>query len=92
MTEDELYSQIGKNIRSLRQVVGITQKELAEAVGRSRVTITNIERGIQKPPLWTYYQICEALRAKAKGPVPAGMILCTDMMDKGNKKGNHGKR
>ena len=36
---------LGKNIFALRRAKGITQEELAEAVGTTRQTITSIEVG-----------------------------------------------
>lgn len=42
-------TDIGKNIASLRKSKGLTQSELAEAVGVSKWYINTIERGRRRP-------------------------------------------
>jgi len=39
---------LGKNIKRLRQVKGLTQKDLAKKVGLTKDTISKIERGEQE--------------------------------------------
>lgn len=41
----ELRTQVGKRIRYFREAHGLTQVELAQAVGISEPTLVNIERG-----------------------------------------------
>lgn len=43
--EDELLAELGARIRTLRKNAKMSQAELAERVGVSRVNISEIERG-----------------------------------------------
>ena len=43
--------KIGNNVRELRSHVGLTQEELANKVGVTRVTINCLERGVYMPSL-----------------------------------------
>jgi putative transcriptional regulator len=56
--------QIGPTIKALRKMRGMTQRELALAVGMSRTTITNIEAGRQGVSLEGTYKIAVALGYK----------------------------
>ena len=40
------YGSIRKNIRELRSKLGLSQKEMAERMGVSRVAYSNLERGV----------------------------------------------
>jgi transcriptional regulator with XRE-family HTH domain len=59
--EDLLYIEIGKLIKKARNLKEWTQVELGEKVGMSRVSITNIEQGNQRPSIYTLYIIAEEL-------------------------------
>ena len=52
----------GTNIRKLREVKGITQEELAAAVGMMRSNISRIEGGKHSPTLETMERIAKALK------------------------------
>ena len=57
-----LMSEIGKNIRKLREKRGMSQEELALKVGyTSRTTINKIELGINDPPRSKVELIADAL-------------------------------
>ncbi|MGB0367908.1 MAG: helix-turn-helix transcriptional regulator [Flavobacteriales bacterium] len=43
--ENEVLIELGKRIKSLRKNAGMNQTQLAERVGVSRVSISEIERG-----------------------------------------------
>lgn len=43
-----VYRQFGAKIESLRNVIGLTQLELAKRVGLTRASIANIEAGTQR--------------------------------------------
>jgi transcriptional regulator with XRE-family HTH domain len=59
---EPIYSQIGLNIRNARNIAGLTQEELADAVGLSRTSINNIEKARQKLLVHTLFDIAEACR------------------------------
>lgn len=58
---DEFRRQFGLNVQRLRRHKGMSQEALAEAIGRSTDTVSNIERGIGFPRLDTAFSIAEAL-------------------------------
>lgn len=73
--ERRLFKEVGRKISQLRAApVGgtrLTQADLAEMVGLTRTSITNIEKGNQKVPLQVLYRICEALRVPITDVMPA---------------------
>ena len=46
---DIYYASLGENIRKARDGAKLTQQDLANAIGLSRVSVVNIEKGRQKP-------------------------------------------
>lgn len=56
-----MKNNIGEKITSLRRVLGITQKELAEKIGLTASTITKYEKGTLEPNIDTLNKISEAL-------------------------------
>lgn len=59
--ETALYREIGNRVRAERESLGFSQVELAEEIGLTRTSVTNIETGRQRPPLSTLYSIANAL-------------------------------
>lgn len=66
---DDLYARFGRQVRAARRVAGLTQQEVAERVGLTRTSVTNIERGIQHISLRQLY-----LLATAVGLHPAQLL------------------
>ncbi len=66
---DDLYGQFGRQFRAARKAAGLTQQEVAERVGLTRTSVTNIERGIQHISLRQLY-----LLAAAVGLYPAQLL------------------
>jgi putative transcriptional regulator len=60
--EDEVL--LKNRIAEHRERLGLTQQELAEAVGVRRETIVNLERGRYNPSLKLALRICAALGAE----------------------------
>lgn len=54
-------SNIGNDLKSLRKKLWLTQKEVAELSGFSRLTIITIETGITSPNVATVNRIINAL-------------------------------
>ena len=53
--------EIGQRIQKERKALGLSQEQLAVAVGVSLNSISSIERGIFSPALDTFHEICDAL-------------------------------
>ena len=53
MNENQFYEVLGSNISSIRIKKGLKQEELANHLGLSRPSIVNIEKGNQRPTLFT---------------------------------------
>jgi transcriptional regulator with XRE-family HTH domain len=66
---DDLYAQFGRQVRAARSEARLTQQEVAERVGLTRTSVTNIERGIQHISLRQLY-----LLAAAVGLHPAQLL------------------
>ncbi len=62
----QLKKQFGKRVQQLRQARKITQEELAERVGVSIESISNIERGIHGPSFDNLEKLILALQVPAK--------------------------
>jgi transcriptional regulator with XRE-family HTH domain len=74
-----LYRHIGTAIRKHREARGMTQAQLASAVGLLRTSIVNLEAGRQRAPLHTLYPICAALGIEATDVLPTvGTVLSED--------------
>jgi len=52
---------VGSKIRALREELGMSSSQLAEAAGLSQSAISQIERGITDPSLRTLRAVAEAL-------------------------------
>lgn len=58
---DQLYAFIGRVVRSQRKQLEMTQDDLAERLGVSRTSVTNLEQGIQRIPLHRLYRLASIL-------------------------------
>lgn len=61
-TPDDFYQAVGALIRQARERQGLTQTELAEAVGLGRTSLTNIELGRQRFLLHKLWEIARVLK------------------------------
>ena len=64
-----MVESVGKNIQFYRKQRGLTQEQLAEAVGVSLSSIKQIERGKSYPLMENFINICKTLG------VPADFII-----------------
>ena len=69
---------IGKQIQARREEIGMSQEQLAEAVGLSVKTIAFIEQGRNAPSMESFVKIANALRTSADA-------LLADVLDYGYK-------
>ena len=60
MNQQDIYRQIGRNIRRLREG-RLTQAQLASAIGISRASLANIEAGRQQVLVHYLFAIAEEL-------------------------------
>lgn len=67
---DAFYKKIGENIRAKRKERGLSQEELAKAIGLKRPSISNIEKGRQNILLHTFCDIIETLDSTANALLP----------------------
>ena len=51
----------GRNILYFRQQQGLTQQQLADALGINKMAISNYEKGKRQPSIETVKSICKAL-------------------------------
>lgn len=61
ISQDQLYSFIGEQLKNHRETQDRKQQDVADAIGLERTSITNIERGKQKLPIHVLFNICEVL-------------------------------
>lgn len=52
---------MGEKIRELRETRGLSQSDLAEALGVNQSTISNWERGKMEPTIYNVRRIADAL-------------------------------
>jgi DNA-binding XRE family transcriptional regulator len=69
--ETLLYQKLGQKLRQKREAANLTQAKLAEDVGVLRTSITNIEAGRQKAPLYLIYELCAVLQIDVKDVLPS---------------------
>ncbi len=56
-----IYEEFGRGLRSARKAANLTQEALAERVGLSRTSITNIEKGRQHVSLHMLFTLAAAI-------------------------------
>jgi transcriptional regulator with XRE-family HTH domain len=72
---DDVYGHIGRAIARARRDSGLSQTELATAIGLSRTSISNIEKGRQKMLAHTLVDIAEALSVAIGSLLPDAQLL-----------------
>lgn len=61
MESGELKRRFGKRVQGLREAKGLTQEQLADRIGRSVDTVSNIERGVNATRIEVAHQIAVEL-------------------------------
>lgn len=61
MESNQVQKQFGQRVQALRKGKGLTQEQLAEVIGKSVDTISNIERGFSSTRIKTAGDIAETL-------------------------------
>ena len=57
----DLYTRIGDHLKTIREQRGISQLDLANAVGVTRSSVANVESGRQRIQIHTLIAACQAL-------------------------------
>lgn len=65
MAEMDIYRDLGRAIAKRREVIGLTQAQVAGRIGLTRASLANIETGRQKVLLHHVYRLAEALKVKS---------------------------
>jgi HTH-type transcriptional regulator/antitoxin HipB len=58
---DAFLATLGERVRDVRKAAGLTQKQLAEAVGVAPSYVTTVETGGQNLTVWSLAKLAEAL-------------------------------
>jgi len=77
---DRFYKEFGRLVREARERAEpkITQEHLADIVGLSRTSITNIESGRQHIPLHTLFALADAVGVKVGELLPDPAFAAAD--------------
>lgn len=82
--EKQLYSKIGVQLKELRTSRGYTQQDVANAVGLTRTSVVNIEKGRQRVPLHILYAISKFVDIE-----PRDLIPTLTELDSSDSNANH---
>jgi transcriptional regulator with XRE-family HTH domain len=61
MTDKEILSLVGRNVRKLRLRIDVTQEELASRAGLHTTYISGVERGRRNLTIVSLFKLAEAL-------------------------------
>lgn len=67
----KLYESIGNNIRCIRKQRGMHHNEVAEAIGVTRASVVNIEKGRQRISIDKLLKLCELFGCNAMDILPS---------------------
>jgi transcriptional regulator with XRE-family HTH domain len=81
LDQKALYEVVGRRLREARREMRLTQGALAESVGLSRTSLTNIEKGRQKILVHTLFALATALQIPASELLPESERAGTDSLD-----------
>jgi DNA-binding XRE family transcriptional regulator len=72
LDSNRLCKLIGERVKQIRetQTPRLSQQDLADILGLTRTSVTNMERGNQKPTLDTMYRLCEHFRLEIQELIP----------------------
>ena len=70
MLEKQLYKSFGTLVSEKRRRAKLTQHDLAQALGLSRASVANIERGKQPIQLHSIFKIASVLHVDVRELIP----------------------
>lgn len=79
-------TNVGSRIRQYRKLAGLTQEDLAERTGLSVISVSNIERGVNKPSFDNFVAIANAMGGLGDYRVPDASETENEVMGKLSKQ------
>lgn len=70
LPQGSYYTALGEQVRTRRKKLGLTQEQLAAAVGLTRTSVTNIEMGKQPVYVHILEKVAQNLRASVSDFLP----------------------
>ena len=67
LNQVELWEQFGRNVRSIREEIGLSPRELARKLGYRTTKITHLEDGTPVRDTYFLYYLCDALGTTLNG-------------------------
>jgi transcriptional regulator with XRE-family HTH domain len=67
---DLFYREFGNRVRVARKKANLSQEALGRAVGLTRTSVTNIEKGRQHVPLHMAFVLAEAMKSRPDDLLP----------------------
>jgi|GEM_PF-2308982 len=73
LPQPSMYRDVGKLVRAHRRKRKLSQATLAQQVGHTRTSVTNIEAGRQRIPLDVLFSMASALHVDIRELLPVGV-------------------
>ena len=77
----DIYKPLGQLVRAFRTRAGLSQQELADKIGLTRTSVTNIEKGRQRIPLHLLFALADALKVAPRQLLPSGSVTLPNGME-----------
>jgi transcriptional regulator with XRE-family HTH domain len=74
------YQEFGSRLREQREAAGLSQQQLAVAIGLTRSSIANIEAGRQRVALHHFARFADALRVTPTSLLPMSAPILDDAL------------
>ena len=84
-----LLEAVCKSVHERRELLGISQEELAHRAGLHRTYISDIERGARNPSLKTLSRLADALEISTSELIRLGETKAEDMPDSSESSGSN---
>jgi transcriptional regulator with XRE-family HTH domain len=78
--EERFYLELGETFRRLRITQNLTQEDVARALGLSRTSVTNIEKGNQKILAFTLFAAADVFKVEPSELLHAQRAITQDMV------------
>ena len=85
------YHEVLKKLIAMRKEAGLTQRQLAEKLGREHSFVSRIEQGERRLDLVEFFWVCRAL-GQDSATVYAELVSGFDGLESGRKRRDHAKK